>query len=222
MKNARPFCGQPLITYSIRAALESGLFSRVVVSTDSAEIAAIARRSGAEVPFVRPTAISDEVTPLAPVVKHALQQLGGHEAFEFCCCIYATAPFLTPERIVEGYELLRASDAAAALGVTTFEFPIERAMRLGSDGRVAFVSPEHALTRSQDLPERVHDAGQFVWIRSRHFTANRTLIPANTVGVKIPRHLAQDIDTEEDWAYAEAMFAAIASKRCDAGNASHA
>jgi len=170
-KNIKPFAGQPMIAYSIKAAEASGLFSRIIVSTDSAEIAAVAQSYGAQIPFMRPPRLADDFTPTADVVLHALKWLKANKSLsEYFCCIYATAPFLQPEYLKAGFERLRdEDDAATAFAVTSFAYPIFRALSIDEKGRMKMIWPEHLETRSNDLPEAYHDAGQFYWGRSRKF-----------------------------------------------------
>ena len=213
-KNIRPFAGRPVIAYSIKAAEDSGLFSRIMVSTDSPQIAEVARNYGAQVPFLRPQRLADDITPTADVVLHALDWLEQNESLpEYICCIYATAPFLQPDYLKKGFKrLCRDDDATVALSVTSFAYPIFRALGIDDKGRLKMFWPEHRDTRSNDLPEAYHDAGQFYWVRTRRFLKERTLFSEDAVSVKLPRYLVQDIDTTEDWQTAEFMFKAIKIK----------
>ncbi|MGT2469336.1 pseudaminic acid cytidylyltransferase [Paraburkholderia terrae] len=207
-KNIRLFDGVPIIAHSIRAALDSALFDRVVVSTDSEEIAAVAREYGAQTPFMRPPELSNDHAGTLEVVQHALSALG--EPYEYACCIYATAPFIDVRYLREGISMLEAHrEKSYAFSVTTFAFPVQRALRLTADGGLDAVYPEHRLTRSQDLPETWHDAGQFYWGRTQAWQRGDTLFSPLSMPVVLPRHLVQDIDTPEDWRRAELMFAAL-------------
>jgi N-acylneuraminate cytidylyltransferase len=208
-KNVRPFCGQPIIGWSIQAALASGCFDRVVVSTDDDEIAEVARRFGAEVPFVRPVHLADDHTGTLPVVRHAIEACGVDAANGRVCCIYPTAPFVTADDLRRGREILAESGADYAFGVTSYPFPIQRAIRLTADGRVEMFHPEHFQTRSQDLEEAWHDAGQFYWGRATAWLEERPLFGHGSAPVKLPRHRVQDIDTPEDWVRAEWLFRAM-------------
>jgi len=220
-KNVRVFAGRPILAWAIQAALDSGCFERVVVSTDSEDIAAVARAHGAEAPFLRPAELSDDRTPTAPVVAHALQELAHQGSrHEYCCCVYATAPFLKPEFLRQGLELLRTTGAGSVFSVTTFAFPIFRALRLEQDGRLAMFWPEHEQTRSQDLPTACHDAGQFYWLDCARFLAEPRMYWPDSRPVVLPRWLVQDIDDEEDWATAEAMFQALARRQTPSGSGS--
>jgi N-acylneuraminate cytidylyltransferase len=209
-KNIRSFCGKPIIAYSISAAQQTGLFDQVVVSTDDEEIASVARTFGATTPFVRPKEIADDFTGTNAVVKHAAAWFNAqsHDVTH-ACCLYATAPLVQAQYIAEGYEALSRSDAAFAFSVTSYAFPIQRAVRITPEGRVDAIYPEHRMTRSQDLEHAYHDAGQFYWGTARAFLEDMPLFAPHSIGVILPRHLVQDIDTLEDWNQAELMFGAI-------------
>jgi pseudaminic acid cytidylyltransferase len=212
-KNIRPFCGKPIIAYSIAAAKESALFDEIVVSTDDEEIAAVARDFGATTPFMRPKQIADDFTGTNAVVKHAITWFAEQgSAVAHACCIYATAPLIQSRFIREGYERLSASDAAFAFSVTDYAFPIQRAVRVTTDGRVEALHPEHRMTRSQDLEAAYHDAGQFYWGTAHAFLDDVPLFSSRSIGVILPRLLVQDIDTAEDWEQAEAMFRVVISQ----------
>ena len=207
-KNVRPFCGNPTMHWPIKAALESGAFDEVIVSTDDEEIADVARGCGAKVPFRRPTELSTDHSLTLPVIAHAIRWWEENEApVELACCIYATAVFLRPSYLAAGLESLRDHpDAEFAFGVTSYAFPIFRALRRHADGRVEMFWPENELVRSQDLPEAWHDAGQFYWGRKAAFLCRQGVFSARSIGVPIPRSLVQDIDTQEDWDRAEKIF----------------
>ncbi|MCP4264236.1 MAG: pseudaminic acid cytidylyltransferase [Candidatus Brocadiaceae bacterium] len=212
-KNMRPFFGKPIIQYSITAAIESGLFSRVIVSTDSQVIADLATRFGAEVPFIRDADISDDFTPVADVVHHALVSLHEkHEPCEYACCILATAPFVRTENLRKGLNTIKAEKVASVFAVTTYPFPIFRALKITEEKRLEMFWPEHKFTRSNDLPEAYHDAGQFYWLDVRKFIKNKEIYTSDAVPVIIPRFLVQDIDTEEDWETAETIYQAVTGK----------
>jgi len=209
-KNIKDFAGRPMIAHSILAAQQSGCFERIIVSTDDDEIADTARIWGAEVPFVRPPELSDDRTATAPVLLHALDWLdqeGG--APPVACCIYATAPFLQAEYLKEGLATILRTGATTTFSVTSFAFPIYRGLQLDNTGVVSMIWPEHQQTRSQDLPEAYHDAGQFYWLDTARFRANLSLYAADSRAVILPRRLVQDIDTQEDWDVAVALHAAM-------------
>ena len=214
-KNIRDFCGKPIIAYSIEQAINSGLFDRVIVSTDDEEIAIVARNYGADTPFIRPPDISDDFTGTNAVVKHAIewfQQQG--QVIEFACCIYATAPFVQARYLQEGYEKLVKSNCSFAFSVTSYAFPIQRAIRINTQGEVDAIWPENINTRSQDLEDTFHDAGQFYWGTSAAFLQDQVIFSTDSIPVIVPRFLVQDIDTEEDWFRAELMFKASLDQKC--------
>jgi len=209
-KNIRPFCGKPIISYSIDAARQSGLFDEIIVSTDDEEIAAVSRQLGATTPFVRPREIADDFTGTNAVVKHAVAWfLERGNQISHACCIYATAPLIQPRYLREGHDALTCSDAAFAFSVTSYAFPIQRAVRITTSGRVDAFYPEHRLTRSQDLEPAYHDAGQFYWGTGDAFRDDVPLFSERSIGIVLPRKYVQDIDTLEDWEQAEYMFRAI-------------
>ncbi|CAI8729090.1 Pseudaminic acid cytidylyltransferase [Pseudomonas sp. IT-93MI4] len=206
-KNLLPFDGVPMIVRSIRTALDSGLFEQVVVSTDDAEIAELALAHGAQVPFLRPAELADDFTGTAAVIVHALQQL---PAFDYACCVYATAPLLQARFLRQGFELLQQHpDKAFAFSVCSFGFPVQRALTLDGQGALTALYPEFRQTRSQDLPEAFQDAGQFYWGRSEAWLRGEVLYSSASLPVILPRHLVQDIDTLEDWKRAEYLYAAL-------------
>lgn len=206
-KNIRPFYGKPIIAYSIETALQSALFDKVIVSTDDPEIAETAKYYGAEIPFLRPADISDDYTGTNAVVKHAIlwyRQQG--IAIDYACCIYATAPFLHRRYLLEGYQRLLETQKNFAFSITSFSFPIQRALKITSEGCLQAFYPEYTMTRSQDLEEAYHDAGQFYWGRAEAFLNDRPVYSSESVPIILPRHLVQDIDTLEDWSRAELMY----------------
>ncbi|WP_419788233.1 pseudaminic acid cytidylyltransferase [Pseudodesulfovibrio sp.] len=207
-KNIRDFCGLPIIARSIKTALATGLFASVIVSTDDEAIAETARAHGAEVPFLRPAELADDYTGTTPVIRHALKWcLNEGREVEAVCGLYATAPFALPEDLEKGHTAL--SNAPAAFSVTTFAYPIQRGLRRDNEGHVTLLQPEHRETRSQDLPEAYHDCGQFYWATREFLLEDKGFMDGEAVGISIPRHRVQDIDTEEDWIRAEAMYRAL-------------
>lgn len=206
-KNIKLFCGKPMIAWSIEAAQQSGCFDRIVVSTDDEEIAKLALLYGATVPFMRPAELSDDHTGTIPVIRHAIEWFNaqGHSV-EYACCLYATAPFIAPEDVRRGFRDLTDADCDYAFAVTTYAFPIQRAIGLNAEGRVEMFNPEHFNTRSQDLDEAYHDAGQFYWGTADAWLQGRKIFSSGSVPVALPRHRVQDIDTSEDWLRAEWLF----------------
>lgn len=209
-KNIRDFCGKPMLAWSILAAQESGCIDRIIVSTDDPAVADVARQYGADVPFMRPANLADDYTGTTPVIQDAVRWLIAHgEDIAETCCLYATAPFVTAEYLRLGLDLLQTSQAEYAFSVSTYAFPIERALRLTSDKRIMIQHPEHAETRSQDLEEAYHDAGQFYWGTKNAWLEAKPIYAEHSVPVLLPRYRVQDIDTLEDWERAVYMFKAI-------------
>lgn len=206
-KNIKLFGGIPMITWSIKSAIQSKCFDQIVVSTDDPEIAEVAKANGAEVPFLRPPELSDDYTGTIPVIAHAIDWISTNNSpVEFACCIYATAPFIQAEDLRCGAMVLHQSGADYAFSVTSYAFPIQRAIRIRADQRVEMFNPEHFTTRSQDLEEAFHDAGQFYWGRASAWLAGKPILSHNAAPVLIPRYRVQDIDTAEDWMQAEVIF----------------
>lgn len=209
-KNIKAFCGKPMIAWSIAAAKASGCFDKIIVSTDDLEIAEVATQWGAEAPFMRPPKLSDDYTGTIPVIRHAVQWLQEHEGpVDYACCIYATAPFVSVEDLQRGWLLINGTEHDYAFSVTSYAFPIQRAIRITERGSVAMFNPEHFMTRSQDLEEAWHDAGQFYWGTAAAWLAEKPLFADGSVPVKLPRYRVQDIDTPEDWTRAEWLFKAM-------------
>ncbi|WP_071057848.1 pseudaminic acid cytidylyltransferase [Pelistega sp. MC2] len=206
-KNIKNFCGKPIIAYSIEVAIQSGLFDKVIVTTDSSEIAQVAEQYGAEIPFMRPQELSDDFTGTVPVIAHAIRAMQ-----ELCydvkeaCCIYATAPFIQVTDLQKGFKLLSEYQADYAFACTSFPFPIQRAIKLSEQNAVSMFSPEYEQTRSQDLIEAYHDAGQFYWGIAEAFCKLKPLFTGNSRAVVLPRTRVQDIDTLEDWDRAEWLY----------------
>ena len=214
-KNVKPFCGKPMLAWSIGAARSAGCFQRIIVSTDDAEVADLAKRLGAEVPFMRPAELSDDHTGTSAVVAHAVEWVTSQgQRPDFVCCLYATAPFVTASSLRRGLDALTTAGCDFSLPVTSYAFPIQRAVHITPDGRVQMFEPERFNTRSQDLDEAFHDAGQFYWGRREAWLEGRSIFSAGSVPVLLPRHCVQDIDTPEDWERAEWLFRAM---RADLG-----
>jgi len=205
-KNIRLFRGKPMIAWSIEAAIQSGCFDRIIVSTDCEKIAGVAREYDAETPFTRLAELADDHTPTLPVLHHAVESMENltSEKVSLGCCIYATAPFVTPEAIANGIEKLQYSaDLDFTFSVTSSPFPIQRALTITDNNRISMLHPEHENARSQDLPECYHDAGQFYWFRRDSLFRCSGFFSGNSAPVILPRERVQDIDTEEDWRCAE-------------------
>lgn len=206
-KNIKDFCGKPMIAWSIEAAEASKLFDHIIVSTDDAEIAEVAKVWGAEVPFMRPVELSNDFVGTSAVTKHAAEWVATQIALpEFVCTIYATAPFIDVSDLHKGLALLLNSGCDQAFTVTSFPFPIQRAVKVLADGRVAMFHPEHFMTRSQDLEPAYHDAGQFYWAKYEAVVNASSAFPPNAMPIMLPRFRVQDIDTPEDWGRAELLL----------------
>jgi N-acylneuraminate cytidylyltransferase len=209
-KNIKKFHGKPLIAYSIEAAKASGCFDKIIVSTDDEEIASVAKQYGAEVPFMRPADISDDFTTTLDVMQHAIQWCQ-HQQWKIInvCCIYATAPFLLATDISKGFEKVSKANVEYVFSATTFPFPIQRAITVTENGAVSMIEPEYANTRSQDLVEAYHDAGQFYWGKSSAFLIGKAIFAPHSEAIILPRKRVQDIDTPEDWELAEVLYSAL-------------
>ena len=205
-KNIKDFFGKPLISYTIQTARQSNLFDDIIVSTDDEHIAAIAKQYGASVPFIRPKELSDDFTGTNDVINHAIDYLRSQgEEIDYICTIYATAPLLKKEYLIEGMQKLKNSDAVNAFSVTTMPFPIQRTFKINKNGRCEMFWPEHYYSRSQDLEEAYQDAGQFYW-RNLNRPSTDVMFSKESIPVVLPRHLVQDIDTLEDWETAEYLY----------------
>jgi pseudaminic acid cytidylyltransferase len=203
LKNIADFHGRPMIGWSISAAL--AVFSRVVVSTDDARIAAVARAEGAEV-LDRPADLAGDHTPTVPVIAHAVAALG-LAADKSVCCLYATAPMVQAEDLRAAAARLAEGDATYVMAVTCYPYPIQRALRRNAAGHVEMMDPAQMQVRSQDLEEAWHDAGQFYFARAATWAAGLPVFGPGAVGVALPAHRVVDIDTPDDWTRAEALFA---------------
>lgn len=215
-KNLKSFCGKPIIAWSIEAALASDCFDEVIVSTEDEEIAAAARALGASTPFRRPAELADDHAGTVPVIRQAVEWYRDHRMLpESVCCLYATAPFVRGEDLRRGLETLESQHCSYAFSVARYPFPVQRALRLTAAGRVAMLQPEHLNTRSQDLEEVYHDAGQFYWGTAAAWLAGAPVYGPDSVPVELPRYRVQDIDTPDDWTRAELMFQALQAQSTD-------
>ena len=205
-KNIKEFCGKPIIAYSIEAALRAGCFDTVMCSTDDAEIADVAKQYGAEVPFFRSPETSNDFATTADVLREVIgeYEIRG-QIFDYFCCLYPTAPFVSAEKIRYGFELMRKTDASGAIPVVPFSYPIQRALKI-TDDKISMVQPEYLLSRSQDLMKTYHDAGQYYWYKTSAFHENANLMMLNPVAIVTPEEEVQDIDTMEDWKLAEMKY----------------
>jgi N-acylneuraminate cytidylyltransferase len=213
-KNIKPFGGKPMIAWSIEAAKSSVLFDRIIVSTDDAEIAEVAKKWGAEVPFMRPAELSNDYAATTEVIAHATQwALDQGLDVEAVCCIYATAPFVVTDDLKRGWDALSSGDWDYAFTVTDFAAPIFRSFKQTPEGGLEMFFPEHFATRSQDLPAALHDAGQFYWGRPAAWIGGKRIFDHRSKPVLIPRWRVQDIDTPDDWERAEILAPVIMSRK---------
>ena len=213
LKNIKPFCGKPIIAYSIDAALSSGLFDEVMVSTDSEQIAAIAKQYGAKVPFLRTTSAASDSATTAEALMEVIQAYKERgEAFDYACCLYPTAPFVSGDKLIHAFDYLRQGKFSSVFPVMSFGYPIWRAQKI-EDGKLKMFYPEFKDARSQDLPSAYHDAGQFYFFNVDALLAEQTLFMSNSGGIVIDETEGQDIDTLTDWAIAEAKYTITLQKR---------
>lgn len=212
-KNIKLFGGKPMIAWSIQAALDSKVFDEIVVSTDDKEIANIARKYGASVPFDRPEELSGDNIDTIPVVAHTIEwYCQNKKKPDLICCIYPTAPFISYKDIQKGIDVLKETGADYVFSVTSFPYPIQRAIKVLDDQRVEMFNPSCYKTRSQDLEKAYHDAGQFYWGKKKAWLSSIPLLGLQSAPILIPRHRVQDIDTQEDWDNAEVLLQALRSR----------
>ena len=205
-KNIKEFNGKPIIAYSIEAALASGVFDEVMVSTDDEEIAEIAKKYGAKVPFFRSEKTANDFATTVDVIEEVLNTYKERgEEFDIFCCIYPTAPFITAKRLKDAVEELAKSDADSLIPVVRFSYPPQRAMEI-HDGKLVFRQPENLSKRSQDLEPHFHDAGQFYVVRSESFFKNRGIMVGDILPMELSELEVQDIDNEVDWKLAELKY----------------
>lgn len=211
-KNMKTFCGQPIVLYSVKAALQAGIFEEVMVSTDDEEIAETAKAAGAAVPFMRSQENANDFATTADVVTEVLEtyKKTGRE-FDIVCCIYPTAPFVTAEKLQRAMQLLTENGADGVLPVVRFGFPPQRSVIM-EEGFMKFKWPEHALTRSQDLEPFYHDAGQFYCLNVKSFEKQKKMVMEKTIPMELPEMEVQDIDTPEDWRIAEVKYEVMREK----------
>ncbi|MBI5403289.1 MAG: pseudaminic acid cytidylyltransferase [Ignavibacteriae bacterium] len=211
-KNIRDFLGKPVIAYSIEAAVNSGCFDEVMVSTDDKEIAAVSEKYGAKIPFFRSEKNSDDFATTSEVLTEVLgRYIESGFKFDNACCIYPAAPFIKTDTIKKAFKEFIDEDAYALMPVVRFGYPIQRAFK--TDGHfLKLLQPENINKRSQDLEPAYHDAGQFYWLRIKEFLVNKSIITDKTAYYEIPELYAQDIDDESDWNIAELKYKIISQK----------
>ena len=206
-KNIKNFLGKPIIAYSIEAALKSGLFSEIMVSTDDKEIAEVAQLYGADVPFMRTEKNADDFATTNDVIFEVLEKYEFEgKSFLNSCCIYPTAPFVTADRLKKGFEILTNENRNSIFPIVEFAYPIWRAVRKENDGKVNLVWPEYLNSRSQDLDKVYHDAGQWYWFKNQAFQKEKKIFTENTTSILLNPMEVQDIDYLSDWNIAELKY----------------
>ena len=206
-KNIKDFCGKPIIDYSIEAALASGIFDEVMVSTDDEEIAQVARAAGAQVPFMRSEATSTDMANTADVLLEVFAEYEKRgQKFDYGCCIYPTAPFVTPDKLQDAMRLLKESGAQSIIPMTEFSYPPQRGLFINETGEVEMLHPEYAETRSQDLQKQYHECGQFYIFKVDEFKIQKDTTMEHSIPYIIDPVEEQDIDNESDWMLAEMKF----------------
>lgn len=209
-KNIKDFLGKPIIAYSIEAALASGIFDEVMVSTDDEEIAEVARRYGAAVPFMRSAHTASDFATTADVINEVLDTYSTQgKEFDTVCCIYATAPFVTPARLRDAMDILDDGEFDSAFTCTAFSYPVLRGLVIDDHGRLAMKWPEYAKSRSQDLQTIYHDAGQFYIAKTKYFRSINRFWGSNTAPIVLSELEVQDLDTPTDWTLAELKYRMI-------------
>lgn len=206
-KNIRAFYGRPIISYSIKAALDSGLFDEVMVSTDDAEIASVAQEHGARVPFFRSAETSDDYATTNDVILEVLREYRSRGSeYDTACCIYATAPFTTPDMLRRGAEVLEKYRPTAVVPVVRFSYPPQRCFVLDAEGRASYREPQYFRSRSQDLEPLYHDVGQFYFYDTAKFAASNGRYTSDIMTIQVSPSAVQDIDSEDDWRLAELKY----------------
>ena len=206
-KNIKEFLGKPIIAYSIEAALESGLFDEVMVSTDDDKIAEIAKKYGAKVPFIRSMQNSNDYANISEVIYEVLDFYESQRLYPtIVCCLFATAPFITQDIIIKSYKKIIKEGFDSSFTIQKFNYPIFRALKRNKNGTIEMFWKEYINARSQDLPEAYHDAGQLYFAKVESFRKEGTFFMKKSIGIEIPYSKAIDIDTKEDWKFAEQLY----------------
>lgn len=205
-KNIKSFCGKPIISYSIEAALKSNIFDEVMVSTDDEEIKATAVKYGAKVPFMRSDKASNDMTAIHEVLLEVIDEYKKQgQQFDYLCCIFPTAPFISIDNLKKAYTMLKQLDAEAVYPIMPFTFPPQRGVVI-RNGIAEFIYPENMFVRSQELETIYHDCGQFYFLEVDSFLEQKKLILDKTIPIILCEIDAQDIDNEDDWKIAELKF----------------
>ncbi len=205
-KNIKFFLGNPIIKYSIEASLKSKCFDEVMISTDDKEIAKIAQKYRAKVPFYRSAKNSSDYATTPDVIEEVLKEYQKRgKVFKYCCCIYPTAPFVTAKKLKKGFEKLKKTSADSVVPIVRFSYPIQRALKI-EKGKFKMIWPKNLNARSQDLMLIYHDAGQFYWLKVESFLKQKKLFAKHSVPIEVPESEVQDIDHKKDWKIAELKF----------------
>ena len=205
-KNIKTFHSKPIIYWSIKIAKESGIFDKIIVSTDSNEIKKIVEEYNVEVPFLRPSSLSDDYTPTNSVILHSLDYLNSVNYFpDYACCIYPCAPLMLSDDIVKAFNMMVEKNFEFIYPITKYNHPIQRALRINKDSSLAFINPEHELRRTQDLDTSYHDAAQFYWGKSSSWSSGKNMHSCGS-GMIIPSWRVSDIDDDNDWKRSEILF----------------
>ena len=212
-KNIKDFCGKPIIAYSIEAALQSGIFDEVMVSTDDEEIAEVSRHYGASVPFFRNPETANDYATTAQVYREVLNEYKKRgQEFSYLCGIYSTAPFVTDKILRAAFEKMQQTDADSLIPIVRFSYPPQRAYLL-EEGKIVRQFPQYATARSQDIPPVYHDCGQFIVVKTESFLQKGIILTDNTISIEIPEMRVQDLDTAEDWEIAEVKYKWLQEKQ---------
>ncbi len=208
-KNIKPFLGKPIISFSIETAISSKLFDEIMVSTDDSEIAEISEKLGATIPFFRSKEMSTDFATTSEVLTEVLNKYAEMgKKFDYCCCIYPTAPFISVSKLNESLELLQKNSFDSVFPVVKFGYPIFRALQK-NDGKINMIWEENLNKRSQDLPAAFHDAGQFYWFDVEKFLTKKAMFTDNSGAIELSELEVQDIDNEVDWKLAELKYQLI-------------
>lgn len=212
-KNIKNFLGKPIISYSIKLALASNLFDKVIVSTDSKEISKVAIKYGAQVPFMRPKKFANDYIGTHEVIGHAVNWLESKsEKIDYACCIYPTAPLIKKKDLMKGLDLIKKKGCDSVIAATCFSYPIFRSFKKLSNGGLQMIFPKHFNSRSQDLPKIYHDAGLFYWAKPNIWKKKPCRFGKKNHIVEIPNYRVQDIDTYDDWKKAEVIYKVLKYK----------
>lgn len=212
-KNIKPFLGKPIIAYSIESAIASNLFDEIMVSTDDEAIAEIAKQYGAKVPFLRSDKNANDYATTFDVISEVILKYKSlNKIFDYTCCLYPCAPFVTANKLVEAFKMLEQHNLDSVLPLMAFSFPIQRAVKK-VDNKIDFFYPEFNFTRSQDLEQSYHDAGQFYWMNTEVCLKKKAVLTDNTGSIIISELEGQDIDTLTDWKLAELKYELLQSTK---------